>query len=226
MNAQPIPTDLNTPSPAEAPPPGCTWVGDRLYMTDTKGRLVPRSSVKAIDLLQDETVRKIMAFAEDLSAQVARFRQHTLQDIGDLIGLLAQEYGVVRGGVKGNITLMTVDGLMKVDLAVADRIVFGPELQQAKALVDECLMEWSADSNAALQTIVQSAFNVDRQGYVSPAALFSLLRHDIADPRWKRAMDAIRDSIRPVGTKEYVRFYRRGGPSEAWQAVTINVAVA
>lgn len=211
--------------PAQVPE-AALWHNDRYWMTDTKGRQVPLDTVKPAHLLEDGAVRKIMAFAVDLNAQLARFKEHTLGDVTALLELLAQEYGVARGGTKGNVTLTTYDGTQKVVLAIADQVTFGPELQSAKTLVDECLNEWSADSRPELQAIVQRAFNTDKEGLVNRAELFSLLRLEIADPRWERAMQAIRDSIRVIGSKEYVRFYERKSPLLAWTAVTIDLASA
>ena len=45
------------------------------YMRDAKGSLVPLDMVKPTDKLMDETVRKIMGFACDLSATIARFKE-------------------------------------------------------------------------------------------------------------------------------------------------------
>lgn len=134
--------------PSRQPPErgGVVTVGDRDYMTDPRGALVPLGTIKAQDKLIDETVRKIMGFAADLSAQVARFKGHTFDDIGSLQALLDQEYGAKAGGPKGNVTLTTFDGLQRVTLKMADLIEFGPELQAAKKLVDECLNDWSADA--------------------------------------------------------------------------------
>ena len=56
--------------------------------------------------------------------------------------------------------------------------------------------------------------------------LFRLLRYEIADARWQSAMQAIKDSVRVEGTKEYVRFYRRDHPKAGWDTVTIDVASA
>jgi hypothetical protein len=228
-------TDLN-PIPVNAPelttapgvvvPPGCELIGGNLWMHDNRGRLVRRELVKAADLIEDEMVRKVMAFAEALSAQIARFKQHTFDDIVSHIALLDQEYGVAKGGVKGNLTLTRFDGLAQIQLQVAEQIKIGPSLQQAKSLVDECLTEWSSNAPAALQTIVQGAFDVDKLGHVRPTKLFALLRYDIADERWQRAMKAIRDSMRPEGTKEYVRFYRRADHKSKFENVTINLAAA
>ncbi len=198
----------------------------RYYMADAKGSLVPVELVKTTDILEDEAVRKIIGFARDLNSQIARFKEHSLGDVADLLAVFDQEHQVKKGGTKGNVTLTSFDGKLKVQLAIADQITFGPELQSAKKLVDECLNEWSADSRPELQAIVQRAFNTDKEGLVNRAELFGLLRLEIADERWQRAMKAIRDSIRVEGTKEYVRFYERADARQSWKAITIDLAVA
>jgi len=205
---------------------GVIDVGGRNYMQDAKGKLVPVELVKAADKLQDETVRTILGYAEELSAQIGRFKQHTFDDLSAFEAVLAQEYGATRGGTKGNKTFMTFDGLMKVTVQVADFIDFGPELQQAKALVDECLNEWSADSRPEIRAIITRAFNTDREGKINRAEIFMLLRLDIDDDRWLRAMQAIRDAMRIVGSKTYVRCHRRPSIEAAWEAVTIHLAKA
>lgn len=205
---------------------GVTLINGKEYMTDAKGAFVPLSLVKPQHKLEDETVRKIIDYAINLNAQIARFRGHTMTDLGGLDALIAQEYGAKIGGAKGNRTYQTIDGLMKVQVQVADQIDFGAELQVAKTIIDECLTEWSADSRAEIQSIITRAFNTDQEGKINRAEIFMLMRHQIDDPRWQRAMDAIRDAMRVTGSKEYVRFYTRAKITDAWQAVTIDLAKA
>lgn len=207
-------------------PPGTVNVGGKLYMPDAKGNLVPAGVVSAEDKLEDETVRKVMGFAVALSDQVARFKAHTFADLNAFQALLEQQYGAKAGGAKGNVTFTTFDGLMKVQVQIADQISFGPQLQAAKKLVDECLLEWGADSREEIRAIVGRVFSVEKEGQINKAELFSLLRMDISDERWKRAMDAIKSAIRVTGTKEYVRFYQRDVPTGPWRAVTIDLAAA
>ncbi|MBI1201461.1 MAG: DUF3164 family protein [Rhodopseudomonas sp.] len=198
--------------------------GGSRYMTDAKGSLVPLTAIKPIDKLMDDTVRKMIAFARDLSAQIDRFKGHCFDDLGSFQALIAQEYGAKVGGQKGNVQLTSFNGCMKVQFQVADNITFGPELQAAKQLVDVCLNEWSATSHDYIRAIVGRAFNVDKEGRINRAELFMLMRVEIADERWKAAMSAIRDSIRVIGSKTYIRFYERPAPDAAWQAVTIDLA--
>lgn len=209
---------------AIAPTDGRREIDGTIYLIDGKGGLIPLTAVKPQDVLQDELVRKIMGFAEPISAQVARFRQHTLDDVDAFVALLEQEYGARRGGKKGNLSFLSYDGLQKVDVGVGENIAFGPELQIAKELVDDCLRDWSQGTRDELKAVINRAFDVDSQGKVNRNDLFYLLRLEIEDERWKRAMKAIRDSIRVIGSKRYVRIYRRPNNQAAWEAVSINMA--
>lgn len=205
---------------------GVTIINGKEFMTDAKGSFVPLALVKPQHKLEDETVRKIMGNAVALSAQIGRFRGHTMTDLGSLDALIAQEYNAKIGGAKGNRTYQTIDGLMKVQVQVADQIDFGAELQVAKSIIDECLNEWSVDSRPEIQSIVTRAFNTDKEGKINRSEIFMLMRHQIEDPRWQRAMDAIRDAMRVTGSKEYVRFYTREKITDAWRAITIDLAKA
>ncbi|EPR09633.1 sulfate transporter [Sphingobium indicum IP26] len=207
-------------------PPGRRAIDGSIYWTNADGGLIPDAAVKSIDKLQDELVRKIVGFALPLSAQVARFRQHSFNDVDGFVALLEQEYQARRGGSKGNLTFTSFDGLLKVVVQVSETIVFGPELQVAKGIVDECLREWSADSRMEIRAIINRAFAVDSQGRINRNDLFSLLRLDIEDPRWQKAMQAIRDSFRVVGSKRYIRLYQRDHAQAAWLPITIDVSAA
>jgi hypothetical protein len=206
--------------------PDAIDVGGALYLRDAKANLVPLDAVKPVDLLMDHAVRDIIGKAREASAAVRIFKAETFEAVGALQALIAQEYDATLGGKKGNITLTSFDGRMKVQVQVADLVEFGPELQAAKTLIDACLSEWAADSGVELRALVNRVFQVDKEGQINRAELFMLLRVEIADPRWQSAMDAIRDSIRVIGSRTYVRFYERDTPDGAWRAITVDLAAA
>lgn len=226
MNQQLSPDHVNSFAAAlSSVGTGVIDVAGKEYMQDAKGALVPLGVVKPIDKLMDETVRKMIAFARELSDEIARFKGHCFEDLGSFQALIAQEYGAEpRGGPKGNVTLTSFDGCMKVQFQVADLIEFGPELQAAKKLVDNCLSDWTAGSGDELRAVVNRAFSVDKEGKINRAELFMLLRVAIDDARWQAAMTAIRDSIRVIGSKTYIRFYERDTPDAGWRSVTIDLA--
>lgn len=214
-----------TPAPI---PSGVITMNDNQFMQDAHGRLLPIGMVKPADKLQDEKVRDIMGWVLALSAQVTRFKEHTMADLTALDNLLEQEYKLVKRGNKGkgNRTYMTVDGLFQIKVQVADSIDFGPELQVGKGLLDECMNEWSANARPEIQAIVTRAFNTDKEGKINRSEIFMLLRLDIEDERWQNAMRAIRDAMRVVGKKEYVRFFTRASAEDGWTTITIDLAQA
>ena len=169
-----------------------------------------------------------MGFAIALSEQIARFKGHTMTDLGEFDALLEQEYKVTKRGNrgKGNRSYKTHDGLMEVEVRVQDRIEFGPELQIAKQIVDECLNEWSADARAEIRAIITDAFNTDQEGKINRTAIYSLLRLAIEDPRWQEAMRAVRDAMRVVGSKNQIYFRRAGGIGQPRVAITIDLSNA
>lgn len=212
-----------TPAPL---PDSQVELGGKTYLPDASGRLTPIETIKPQHLLEHETVRKVMGFAVALSQQIARFKGHVFEDLGDFDAILAQEYGMKKGGPKGNRTYSSFDGLMAVELRVADQLDFGPELQIAKQLLDECLNEWAADSRPEIRAIVTRAFNTDKEGRINRSEIFMLLRLEIEDERWQRAMKAVREAIRVIGSKQYLRFRMRDAHDAPWSNVTIDLAAA
>jgi len=196
------------------------------HMRNPEGGLSVLSRIKPQELLEDEMVRKVLGFALPLQSIIARFVQHTFNDADDLVSLLDQEYGVKRGGKAGNLTFQTYDRLMKVDVQRAKIITFGNSLAQAKELLDQCVAEWSGGADDNLKALVTRAFNVEDGGLSNRSALLGLLRHDIPDERWRRAMDAIKDAIQVEGTKRYVRIYHRASIDDQWTPVSIDAARA
>jgi len=207
-------------------PSGRVELNGAEFIGTADGGLLPISAVKPQHLLEDDLVRQEIGHAWALSEQLNRFLGHFVENLTAYEQLVAEKYGTTVGGKKGNKTLMTYDGLFKVQVQVADNVVFGPELQIAKTLVDECLTDWSAGAGDELKAVIARAFNTDKEGQINRAALYSLLRLEIADERWKNAMQAIRDAMRVVGSKSYVRFYHRPAADAQWQAITIDLAKA
>lgn len=194
------------------------------FMEDAAGRLVPIANVKPEHKLEDELVRALHAEAEGMKVALAEFKQRAFGRVHAYMELLEQHYGAKRGGKKGNLTLTSYDGSLRVTLAVGEYIGFGPELQVAKQLVDDCLRAWSEGANANLRTIVTDAFQVDKEGKVNADRILSLRRLSIADETWQRAMQAISDAIRVTRSKEYIRFHARPQPNEDHVMVPLDIA--
>ena len=182
------------------------------YREDAKGNLIPLDNIKPIDLARDELVREIFATVQPAAQELVQAKRRAIGDVRAFVDLSAEKYGV-KPSKRGNVTLTSFDGSLRVLVAVQDVLVFDERLQAAKALIDECLAEWTQDSTPELKTIVQAAFDVDKEGRISVSKVLGLRRLQIDDDKWQRAMAAVTDSLNPHTTREYVRLYRRDDAS-------------
>lgn len=196
------------------------------YMKDHAGRLVPIDTVKPIDIERDKLVGEIVAKARALNGQIATFKAAAFGDIAAFVELSAEQYGAKVGGQKGNVTLMSFDGRYKVQRAIAEHISFDERLQAAKALIDECITDWSQGSRPEIQVLVNNAFQVDKEGNINTGRVLGLRRLQIGDDRWQRAMQAISEAVQVVGSKSYIRVYERIGDTGEYRAIALDVAGA
>lgn len=194
------------------------------YMKNALGHFVPRANIREQDLLRDEIANKVAGRAIRLHQELTEFKKETLGELADLIKIAGERYDVTLGGKKGNVSISTYDGKYKVLRSVADRIQFTEEIEAAKALINQCIARWSEGANDNIRAIVDRAFNKDTKGQLKTAAVLDLMRLEINDDEWKRAMDAIRDSIQTTGTAIYVRVYERIGDSDQYKAIPLDLA--
>ncbi|WP_241565251.1 DUF3164 family protein [Paenirhodobacter populi] len=194
------------------------------YMRDPKNRLLPVEMIKPQHLLEDQMVRDQFGWILSLVEQISRYRGHLFEDLGEFDALIAEKYGAEKGGPKGNRTYRTVDDCYAISIRVRDTLDFGSELQAAKALIDECLRGWTEDAAAPLRVIVDGAFSIDKEGLINKGEIFKLLRHNITDPKWLQAMDALRDAIRVTGSRTTPEFKMRTAPGEKQISISISLA--
>lgn len=194
------------------------------FRQDAQGRLVPESMIKPIDMERDRLVQELVAAARAASEVLARFKAKAFGDIEAFVDLSAEQYGAKLGGKKGNVSLLSFDGKYKIQRAIQESIAFDERLQAARALIDECLQEWTADARPELATLVNDAFRVDTKGEIRTARVLALRRMDISDERWLQAMEAIGDACQVVGSKSYIRVYERIGDSDQYKAISLDIA--
>lgn len=194
------------------------------FMEDAQGRQVPVSMIKKFDLKRNDLVCSIMSRAFAERERLAEFKQRVWEEIQAFVDESAKDSGAKKlGGKKGNITLTSFDGRYKLIVAVNDGILFNEKLQIAKQLIDECIGKWSKNARPELKVLVDDAFNVGKNGLVSTGKVLGLRRLNITDATWRRAMDAITESIQVVSSKTYMRFYERQ-EDESYKQIPLDVA--
>jgi hypothetical protein len=194
------------------------------YMQNAQGHLVPTDSIQALDLLRNDLVEGIVNSATILQKQMRTLKTAIMDDISAFIDIAAEQYSTKIGGRKGNLSLTTYDGKYKLMLAVNDTITFDERLQIAKQLIDECIHEWTKNSNSNIRALIEHAFQTDKAGNINTGRVFSLFKLKIDDHKWQRAMEALKDSISVASSKSYIRLYERIGDDGKYQQIPMDLS--
>jgi len=107
---------------------------------------------------------------------------------------------------------------------MADQISFTEELEAAKVMIIECIDRWSEGANPHIRALIDRAFRTDTKGQIKTSAVLELLRLEIDDDEWQRAMEAIKDSIQTTGTAVYIRVYERIGSTDQYKSIPLDMA--
>lgn len=198
-------------------------INGKFYWEDSKGNLIAEELVKEVDKLRNQLVYGFVKTAETLQGDIRAFKKRIFDDVAAFVQLSAEKYNVQMGGRKGNLTLYTFDGRYKMQVAVSEHLTFDERIHAAKEQIDLCLQEWAENARPEIRTLIDNAFQVDKEGNLSTARILGLRRVEIADERWQKAMTAISDSIQVIGSKDYVRFYERDAQGK-YQPIALDMA--
>ena len=195
-------------------------------MTDNLGNPVPLRYVKKIDRERDRIVRLLFRKADRIHEQLAAFKVECLETIEAFLDWEAAQGDGPARGPKGNVSLPSFDGTLKVTRDRQASIEFDERLQTARQLIREHIADKAKGIDRDLLLIIDDAFE-GANGRLSTARVLGLLKLNIAGPKWKQAMDLIKESIRVTATREYARFYRRpGGTKDDFKQVPLDIASA
>jgi hypothetical protein len=194
------------------------------YKRNAAGHLVPEANIKEQDLLRDDLVNTLAAKAIVLHDALTVFKKLALTEIADLVTVAGDRYGVNLGGKKGNVSLLSFDGRFKVSRQYREVVAFTEEIEAAKALIDSCLERWSEGADIKIKAVVSQAFRTNTKGEIKTGKVLDLMRMDIDDEEWTRAMNALKDALQSVGTAVYVRLYERVGESDNYRPISLDIA--
>jgi hypothetical protein len=192
------------------------------YRQNAQGHLIPEDSISPKDLLRDQTVTELMRKAVELQQQQIDVKSSMMSDLEAFLRILHEQHDVLYQPGRGNVTLRNFEDTEKVQLAIADQIGFNEEIHVAKAIIDECIQNWSSDSNKQIKSLIEHAFQVDKQDKLNTYRILSLIKLDLDDEKWTRAMDVLKNAIEVLSTRSYLRFYRRENPNDPWKAVVLD----
>ena len=192
-------------------------------MRNSIGQDVPAHLVKEVDKLRDGLVRDIADAFLEASDRLSALKKRATDDLEAFLEISAQRFGEDLGGKKGNVTVYSFDGRMKIVRNVQDAIVFDEGLAAAKELIDQYLTRIMQGVPGEVRQLIDRAFRPNSAGKISTSAVLGLRSLAINDERWIMAMHAIEESIKISSSKAYLRVFIRDDIGN-WQPVKVDFA--
>jgi len=172
---------------------------------DARGQIVPAEYVKPLDKKRDTMVTRQFKKLLRLEQQLVNTKDELTIAVNDFLKELSKEKRV-KENWKGNITIDSFDGSMRIERSIDDVIGFNEQLQLVKTLINKWISERLGGVDENLAKVINGAFQVNKKGQINTALLMRLFQYDIDDPEWKRAMKLLRESIDVKATKQYYAF--------------------
>lgn len=197
------------------------------WVRNAAGNLIHESEISEQDKLRDQVVMGIATVALRLNAELKALKEKALAEVDDLITIAGEKYDMKLGGPKGNVSLLSFDGSFKLKRIHQDSITYTEEMEVAKAKVFECISRWGQtvheDAHKHLFTLATRAFRPTKSGEISISRVTDMLRAEINDPDWKKAKQAVQDSLIVNGKAVYIQVQQRVGDKK-YQTILLDIA--
>ncbi|MCL4068617.1 DUF3164 family protein [Pseudomonas sp. GX19020] len=160
--------------------------------------------------MKDDLVRSQHQHADQHRADTIAFKEQAFKEVYAPRDLLFEKYQARIGGKKGDLTFTSFDGSLAVEIKVADRIAFGPELQAAKAQIAEFIEENAEGINDNARMLLEHAFQMNKSGRIDTQRVLGLRKLQVKGPdggphpKWEAAMQAITDAVQMHATSTYL----------------------
>jgi len=186
----------------------------RVYYVAANGALVPEEIVKEQDKLRDDLVNASAEKILELRMTMIETKAEIIEERNHFLDLISTKYGAKSSfATSGNLTISNYDGSLRLQFNRNEKMSFNEGINIAKIMIDEYLDDLTKNSNSDIKTIVSSAFKI-KQGSLDVKSVLKLRSLSINDPRWRKAMDVISDSLITTFTNTSMRLYRRNPNGE------------
>ena len=188
---------------------------------DGRGQEVPASYVKAYDKARDRAVRRVLAGALKLRAQMEAF----MADAVKTMDALAQTKETL--GERGNFSARSFDALIEVSIKQQYNIRLDSRVQKARELMLECAereLERAGEGTFLLRQMIEAAFKPDRNGFLPRTEINKLLSYRVADATWNEGAQILREALTTEAGKRYLKVARRGSLQADFSPLRLDIA--
>jgi len=191
-----------------------TWI-------DGRGQTVPASYVKAYDKARDRAVRRVLAGALKLRAQMEAFMEDAVRTMD---GLATMKESL---GKRGNFSARSFDALIEITIKQQYNVRLDGRVQKARELMLEYAtreLERAGKGAFLLQQMIDAAFKPDRNGFLPRGEINKLLSYNVGDETWCEGARLLREALTTEAGKRYLNVSRRGSLQDDFRPVRLDIA--
>ena len=188
---------------------------------DGRGQEVPASYVKAYDKARDRAVRRVLAGALKLRAQMEAFMADAVKTMD---GLAAMKESL---GERGNFSARSFDAMIEVSIKQQYNIKLDGRVQKARELMLDYAnreLERAGNGTFLLQQMIEAAFKPDRNGFLPRSEINKLLSYHVNDATWNEGVQLLREAIGAEAGKRYLKVAQRGRLQDDFRPLRLDIA--
>lgn len=188
---------------------------------DGRGQEVPAGYVKAYDKARDKAVRRVLAGALKLRAQMETFMADAIKTMN---GLADVKESI---GKRGNFSARSFDALIEVAIKQQYNIRLDGRVQKARELMlDYATRELAKAGDGAflLKQMIDAAFKPDRNGFLPRTEINKLLSYHVKDETWNEGAALLREAFTTEAGKRYLKVSHRPSTASDFCPVRLDIA--
>ena len=191
-----------------------TWI-------DGRGQVVPGMYVRAYDKARDRAVRRVLAGALKLRAQMESFMADAVKTMN---GLAETKESL---GKRGNYSARSFDAMIEVTIRQQYNVRLDGRVQKARELMLEYAtreLERAGKGAFLLQQMIDAAFKPDRNGFLPRTEINKLLSYNVEDEQWNEGARLLREALTTEAGKRYLNITRRSSLQDDFKPIRLDIA--
>lgn len=192
------------------------------YVKDANGNLIKLENLTPFQREEDALCQKLFSKAEVMNARMASFKYESMQLVEEVIERCLKEHGIKKfEKIKGNVQFVSLNGLIKVQRTVDNRIEINAISEVARQLIEQYKQTIEKDAGDDARAWIDTTFE-GKDGQLSVSKVVDFMNKDIDHPLYRQAVEALRKSLFINGSKAYLRFYYREKSDDQWTALPLQ----
>ncbi|MBL4832620.1 MAG: DUF3164 family protein [Pseudomonas sp.] len=192
------------------------------FIFNAQGDLIKESNLSPLQREETKLCQELFPKAQELHHAIALFKHESMHMVEQALERLMNQHKIVKfKKIKGNVQFVSINGLIKIQRAIDDRIEANSISEVARQFISQYQQVVKEGSSRDASQWIDTTFE-NGNGKLSVSKIVDFMNRDIDHPLYRQAVEALRKSLFVSGTKAYLRFYFRDAADSEWKALPLQ----